>query len=132
MIRQSSFIVKMSIELWIWSPAMEGTLRRGIQRYKRFLRLFNLYPRKMLVPTLEIDLVWHTHQLSPLQYFRSTVALTGRFIDHNDKLDSTILNPGLKETSNLYRMEFAETYSYCNCWDCEAFRSAVEEAEHLG
>jgi hypothetical protein len=129
--RQSAFVQKMDRQLWIRSPAVEGTLQRAIQRYEYFLTLFKMYPRKMLVPTLDIDLVWHTHQCSPAQYMEATQKLAGRFIDHDDKLGSDKLDAGLENTINLYRVRFAEEYEYCLCWDCEAVKSAVA-SESLG
>ncbi|RYC57405.1 hypothetical protein CHU98_g8804 [Xylaria longipes] len=123
--RQSAFVDKMDRQLWIRSPAIEGTLDRGIARYERFLKLFKLYPRKMLVPTLDIDLVWHTHQCSPSQYALVTTEIAGRFIDHNDKLGTATLDPAFENTKALYRIRFADEYRICNCWDCEALRSAI-------
>ncbi|KAK4122062.1 hypothetical protein N657DRAFT_682526 [Parathielavia appendiculata] len=62
--RQAAFVDKMHRHLWIRAPSLEGTVRRAVEKYDSFLRLFALYPGEMLVPTLDIDLVWHTHQLS--------------------------------------------------------------------
>ncbi|KAI1150110.1 hypothetical protein F4825DRAFT_463625 [Nemania diffusa] len=123
--RQSAFVDKMEKQLWIRSPAVEGTLSRGITRYERFLKLFKLYPGKMLVPTLDIDLVWHTHQCSSAQYGSLTTEKAGRFIDHNDKLGTSTLNPAFDETMALYRIRFADEYRTCLCWDCEALRSTI-------
>ncbi|KAI0469602.1 hypothetical protein F4859DRAFT_487203 [Xylaria cf. heliscus] len=128
--RQSAFVDKMDKQLWIRSPAIEGTLDRGITRYGRFLKLFKLYPKRMLVPTLDIDLVWHTHQCSPSQYALVTTEIAGRFIDHNDKLGTATLDPAFESTKALYRIRFADEYRICNCWDCEALRSAVGTKDH--
>ncbi|KAJ8130841.1 hypothetical protein O1611_g2791 [Lasiodiplodia mahajangana] len=123
--RQSAFVDKMEKQLWIRSPAVAGTLSRAIIRYERFLKLFKLYPKKMLVPTLDIDLVWHTHQCSPTQYGLIVTEIAGRFIDHNDKLGTITLNPAFENTKALYRIRFAEEYETCLCWDCEALRSTI-------
>lgn len=128
--RQAAFVEKMDRQLWIRSPALEDTLQRAMQRYGNFLELFKMYPRKMLVPTLDIDLVWHTHQCSPAQYVEGTKKLAGRFIDHNDKLGNDKLDPGLENTIDLYRIRFAEEYEYCLCWDCEVVKSAVESKDY--
>ncbi|KAI0866600.1 hypothetical protein F4860DRAFT_145898 [Xylaria cubensis] len=128
--RQSTFVDKMDRQLWIRSPAVEGTLTRGITRYERFLKLFKLYPRTMLVPTLDIDLVWHTHQCSPSQYILVTAEIAGRFIDHNDKLGTATLDPAFENTKALYRIRFADEYRTCNCWDCEALRSAIRTKDY--
>ncbi|KAI0549298.1 hypothetical protein F4679DRAFT_547456 [Xylaria curta] len=128
--RQSTFVDKMDRQLWIRSPAVEGTLTRGITRYERFLKLFKLYPRTMLVPTLDIDLVWHTHQCSPSRYALVTMEIAGRFIDHNDKLGTATLDPAFENTKALYRIRFADEYRICNCWDCESLRSAVRTKDY--
>ncbi|ORY16588.1 hypothetical protein BCR34DRAFT_584252 [Clohesyomyces aquaticus] len=127
--RQSAFVEKMDRQLWIRSPAVEGTLRRALQRYERFLKLFKMYPRKMLVPTLDIDIAWHTHQCSPAQYMEATKTIAGRFVDHDDKLGSDKLDVGLENTISLYWIRFAEEYEYCLCWDCEALKSAIDGKE---
>ena len=38
-------------------------------------------PRKIFVPTLDIDLVWHTHQLFSEQYQPDCTKYVGRFVD---------------------------------------------------
>ncbi|KAI1424341.1 hypothetical protein F5Y12DRAFT_785476 [Xylaria sp. FL1777] len=123
--RQSVFVDKMDRQLWIRSPAVEGTLTRASVRYERFLKLFKLYPRTMLVPTLDVDIVWHTHQCSPAQYELATAEIAGRFIDHNDKLGAATLDPAFENTKALYRIRFADEYRNCLCWDCEGLRSAI-------
>ncbi|KIN07111.1 hypothetical protein OIDMADRAFT_139763 [Oidiodendron maius Zn] len=123
--RQASFVEKMDKQLWIRSPAIEGTLSRAIDRYSKFLKLFKLYPNTMLVPTLDIDLVWHTHQCSPSRYEAGTVMMAGRLIDHDDKIGAGILNSGFTRTKDLYRIRFGQEYQVCNCWDCEALLSAI-------
>ena len=127
--RQFSFCQKMELQLWIRSPALVGTLTRACVRYDRFLQLFKLYPNTMLVPTLDIDLVWHTHQLSSQRYAAAMKARAGRFIDHDDKLGKTTLDDGMERTENLYRIRFGDKYGVCNCWECEALASAMEDAE---
>lgn len=122
----------MQAQLWIRSPAIEGTLHRAQDRYGKFLRLFKWYPNIMLVPTLDIDLVWHTHQMSPSRYEQATLAMAGRFIDHNDKLSTTELNPGMEKTKEVFRIRFGQEYLTCTCWDCEALLSAVDAQNRVG
>jgi hypothetical protein len=130
--RQSLFVDKMETQLWIRSPAIHGTLARAITRYDRFLKLMKLYPDTMLVPTLDIDLAWHTHQCSPAQYLATTKSLAGRFIDHDDKIGPSTLDMGLQKTTDLYKIRFAGEYQYCCCWDCEMLKSAIEEDTEAG
>lgn len=125
--RQESFMDKMHAQLWIRSPALESTLQRAIARYLKFLKLFKCHPKTMLVPTLDIDLVWHTHQCSPAQYKASTIQRVGRYINHNDKLGRPALDYGMETTRGLFRIRFGQEYVTCNCWDCELALSAISD-----
>ncbi|KAK3395023.1 hypothetical protein B0H63DRAFT_518092 [Podospora didyma] len=127
--RQAGFVDKMHRHLWIRSPAAQGTLTRAVSRYDKFLRLLGLYRTKMLVPTLDIDLVWHTHQLSAARYEADTRARTGSYVNHDDKLGKPVLHDSLGETQGLFYMRFGEQYSICLCWDCEAVVSVLEERD---
>ncbi|RGP67240.1 hypothetical protein FSPOR_6129 [Fusarium sporotrichioides] len=127
--RQRVFVKKMNAHLWIRSPALQGTLQRAVDRYENYLELFRLYPGKMLVPTLDIDLVWHTSQLSPAAYETSMKALCGRFINHDDKIAKYKLDTGSDETQTLYRTHFGLEYHVCLCWECQAIMSAVEDRD---
>lgn len=127
-IRQCDFVDKMSAKIWIRSPALPGTLRRAIDRYGKFLALIRLHPGMIVVPTLDIDLAWHTHQCSAAAYSDDVQELTGKFVDHNDKLGKPVLGTGMAETKRLYRIQFGEDYRHCGCWECEALLDHVEEA----
>ncbi|KAL4944332.1 hypothetical protein BDV06DRAFT_233500 [Aspergillus oleicola] len=130
--RQASFVEKMEAHLWVRSPALEGTLTRAVDRYSKFLKLFKLYPGQMLVPTLDIDLVWHTHQCSHEQYNAAMMQIAGRLIDHDDKLGKNTLDPGFERTASLFRVRFGVEYSRCLCWDCEALLDAVKAGRARG
>ncbi|HBL59877.1 MAG TPA: hypothetical protein DDZ80_15785, partial [Cyanobacteria bacterium UBA8803] len=54
----------------------------AIQSYKTFLFVSYLYPQIVLVPTQEIDRVWHAHILHTRQYRQDGEMLFGYFIDH--------------------------------------------------
>uniref|UniRef100_A0A093V443 Uncharacterized protein n=1 Tax=Talaromyces marneffei PM1 TaxID=1077442 RepID=A0A093V443_TALMA len=127
--RQASFVDKMHNHLWICSPAVSGTLCRAIDRYNKFLKLFVLHPGKTLVPTLDIDLVWHTHQCSAVSYEETMRTRTGRYVNHDDKIGKEKLGHGANETKHLFRTRFGQEYSVCLCWDCEMLATALEKAE---
>ena len=127
--RQEAFVQKMHAQLWIRSPALEDTLQRAIDRYLKFVKLFKLYPKTVLVPTLDIDLVWHTHQCSPAQYQASMVQRAGRFINHDDKIGQPVLSGGMETTKRLFRIRFGQDYLVCHCWDCEATLSAISASK---
>jgi len=125
--RQSEFVDKMCNLLWIRSPSVDRTLSRAISRYEKFFWLLKEYPDKVIVPTLDIDIIWHTHQCGPARYFAYSQAITGRFINHDDSIAKDTLDKSLMETKDLFYKQFGEEYSRCMCWDCEALLSAAEE-----
>ena len=49
--------------------------------YYRFLDLMAVSTGSFFVPTLDIDLVWHTHQLMAPQYTQDCKKFIGRFLD---------------------------------------------------
>jgi hypothetical protein len=127
--RQAAFVDKMHLHLWLRAPSLQGTLRRSIARYDDFVRLFGLYPDTMLVPTLDIDLAWHTHQLSAGQYQRDMMKRTGRFIDHDDKIGKGKLSGGLGKTKELWKIRVGGENERCFCWDCEGILDALDDGE---
>lgn len=65
-IRQMGFVEKMVNFGWTEPGRFEDdndTLTRCTIRYYAFLDLMASTPAKLVVPTLDIDLAWHTHQL---------------------------------------------------------------------
>ena len=124
-IRQGQFVEKMHNIDWLHSPALPNTMRRLIVKYTRFMDIMAMYPERMAVPTLDVDLAWHTHQLSPNGYMRCTVKLTKQFIDHDDKVPEMRLNTSFAWTSKVYQKRHNEPYSECTCWYCEAIREST-------
>ncbi|RMY10033.1 hypothetical protein D0868_03919 [Hortaea werneckii] len=118
-IRQGSFIEKMHHIDWLHSPALLSTTKRLRTKYERFVRIM-ADGQNMAVPTLDVDLAWHTHQLSPSGYFTYTVKHCMQFIDHDDKVAEHTLDNSFDWTSKRYQMLFHEQYSECVCWYCEA------------
>lgn len=127
-IRQGTFIQKMDNIDWLHSPTVMQTAERLIKKYKVFLDIMHNNQREMAVPTLDVDLAWHTHQLSPSSYYNWTTVdqLNGfrTFIDHDDKVDENKLSAGFEWTSRAYRKATnGGIYSECTCWYCEATRA---------
>lgn len=124
-LRQTAFVDKMNAHMWIRSPALEGTLRRAIDRYAKFCELLR-NSKEMLVPTLDIDLVWHTHQCAAVYYGRGMEALVGRFVNHDDTVGKNELATGSGYTRRLFRTQYGKEYRTCGCWYCEALLSELE------
>jgi hypothetical protein len=118
-IRQSVFVDKMYGLDWLHSPAAKETMKRLLLKYQRFIQIMATYPLHVAVPTLDVDLGWHTHQLSPRSYYDYTVSKCKKFIDHDDKMDEDQLNTGFEWTSKTYQKLFQGVYSECTCWYCE-------------
>ncbi|KAI9653668.1 MAG: hypothetical protein M1831_005696 [Alyxoria varia] len=124
-IRQASFVRKMADIDWLHSPALFSTCQRLITKYERFLRIMADYPKDMAVPTLDVDLAWHTHQLSPSAYYHHSVDVTsGVFLDHDDKVEEVKLSDAFARTSQRYQNLYKAPYSECLCHYCEAIRSS--------
>ncbi|PYI01980.1 hypothetical protein BO78DRAFT_472964 [Aspergillus sclerotiicarbonarius CBS 121057] len=131
-IRQGTFIQKMDNIDWLHAPTILQTMDRLIQKYHIFFTIMSANPRRMAVPTLDVDLAWHTHQLTtPSRYFtfslhRTQLSNSGApiFLDHDDKVDETVLSDGFAWTSKIYKkLTGGQIYSECTCWYCEAIRA---------
>lgn len=104
---------------------------RLLQKYQRFMLIMTEYPMSLTVPTLDVDLAWHTHQLAPRAYYKFSTYNTAmstskeaKFIDHNDKIDEDQLSNSFELTSKTYLEKFNEVYSECTCWYCEGLFNA--------
>ncbi|KAI0160700.1 hypothetical protein GGR57DRAFT_390743 [Xylariaceae sp. FL1272] len=127
--RQGIFTEKMYKMDWLHSPAARETMVRLIAKYQRFREIMDKYPDEVAVPTLDVDLAWHTHQLSPFSYYNSmcpqgSMSNNPKFIDHDDKIDEVKLSTSFEWTSKTYQALYGEVYSECTCWYCESVRSS--------
>ena len=126
-LRQESF-VKMNTINWVHSTTAQEKLETSLVRYQRFFRMLtdkNL--KRMLVPTLDIDLMWHTHQLWMYGYFHDCLnSPCHSAIDHNDKIEEAKLDNGFEYTSKAYK-KFKEDYSICYCQYCSELRATKRE-----
>ncbi|KAJ7529008.1 hypothetical protein O6H91_15G030100 [Diphasiastrum complanatum] len=108
--RQSSFYTKIC-QPHVWK---ETFLYAALERYKCFLYiLLKSKSQVFCVPTYDIDLMWHSHQLSPIAYAKDTRAILGWTLDHDDLLDpgpETKLEQGFKDTKKLWENIFGFPY----------------------
>ena len=123
-IRQSVFVEKMHQIDWVHSPTAKETMERLLTKYSRFIEIMCLYPKNVCVPTLDVDLAWHTHQLCPQRYYNYTMGKCKKFIDHDDKMDENALSSGFEWASKMYEKHYQEVYSECTCWYCEGTSSS--------
>jgi hypothetical protein len=94
-------------------PEGEGLTPRqagiAIAKYMAFLLLIYLFPQAKIVPTREIDLVWHHHVLDTSKYAEDCQELFGRFVHHypyfglRDESDRQNLEVAFAETQALFK-----------------------------
>lgn len=129
-VRQCSFVDKMydfgwSVPGFFDSPEDELVLQHAIARYHgyvayhgnlglvhvsypyRFLDLISQSPTTMLVPTLDIDLVWHTHQLMASWYQADCGEYVGRYIDQSVATSSLFYN--MRITTAVYNLAMTKS-----------------------
>jgi hypothetical protein len=74
---------------YLHDPVPESLLVGSQQRYAKFMNLIRINATEALAPALDIDLFWHTHQLSSLNYMPWRKRHVGRYINHDDTVDKT-------------------------------------------
>ncbi|CAG7852909.1 SubName: Full=Uncharacterized protein {ECO:0000313/EMBL:CCA76091.1} [Serendipita indica DSM 11827] len=119
-LRQGSFISKMD-ELGWTRPgrfdliAESAPLVRSVARYHAFLDLMAAHNSTFFVPTLDIDLAWHTHQLKSVHYRTATTLFVGRFPNHDDNIEPSTLSTAYDITAKAWKARFGVAYSVCGC-----------------
>ena len=63
----------------------DAAMATAVCDYRAFLDHFH-HSVDERVPTLAVDLIWHTHMLHPMRYGPETRALAGRFVNHEDEV----------------------------------------------
>jgi len=109
--RQSGFWYQLSLPHHT-EPAF---LKESFARYRKFLLLTKTEPKLFSVPTYDIDLVWHCHQLHPLLYASETRRLLGTMLGHDDSVDdrsegSKLIN-GWDATQAAWKAAYGESYA---------------------
>lgn len=108
---QLEFVNKICSNYEHWTNA--STIDTAIARYGRFFNLLTTHPGKLLVPTMDIDLAWHAHQVAPDSLYRYHCELTtGKIIDHDDTLGKSPLAIGYARTFILWNQTYNEYYSH--------------------
>ena len=69
-------------------------LRKAVERYDYHLQMKKENPEVFMVPCYDVDLIWHAHQLHPINYKEATTALLGETLHHDD--EATDRNSGSK------------------------------------
>jgi hypothetical protein len=89
-------------------------LKQMITRYYRFMQLKAFHPSNiLLVPTLDIEIVWQTHLLRPEMYQTDCMRLFHRVIDHSllvSDIEKFLKDEAFQDTCQLYEQTFGEPY----------------------
>ncbi|OBZ73587.1 hypothetical protein A0H81_06345 [Grifola frondosa] len=104
-LRQGSFVEKMHNFRWTEQGYFDDTedevvLVHAIARYHAFLDLMACSAGMLLVPTLDIDLAWHTHQLMG---------------PGDDKIEENHLATSFDLTCRAWERRFSVPYMHCGC-----------------
>ena len=108
-----------------YKPEMNNDeISSAINQYRRYLTLKIRYPNVNLVPTDDIDLIWHTHILDTENYATDCKKLFGRYLHHKpyfgDHGDETQDEMGefFDQTSDLWNKEFGEKLNTPEIFRC--------------
>jgi hypothetical protein len=77
---------------------------QDVALYRCFLKLCVLYPEAAIVPTRQLDRVWHTHMLDTAKYRADCDEVFGYFLDH-----FPYAGLGGEDDRRAWREDFART-----------------------
>ncbi|XVF61462.1 hypothetical protein PTKIN_Ptkin08bG0131200 [Pterospermum kingtungense] len=93
-------------------------IEEAVARYKGFLHLIKRNREKFIkrfcVPTYDIDLIWHTHQLHPVSYCKDLNKALGKILEHDDtdsdRTKGKKLDVGFSGTTKQWEETFGIRY----------------------
>lgn len=108
----------------------QAKIIKAVARYLAFLFLIDRYPHLQLVPSQEVDIVWHYHILDTRKYAEDCQLLFGQFIHHfpyfgtRGEADRLNLKQAYILTQVLYRKHFGDDLAIDQALpaDCEPLR----------
>ncbi|KAH6632871.1 hypothetical protein F5144DRAFT_534795 [Chaetomium tenue] len=106
-LRQIGFVERILAETALVTAVQ---LQGHQDRYLKFLGLMKDHPEKVFVPTLDIDLFWHTHQLSPAAYDAYCCAHVGRPVNHDDTIAASGRRSALDDTKRCWALAYQELF----------------------
>jgi hypothetical protein len=122
---QLEFVNKICSNFEHWST--NRSVEAAIERYWKFFNLLATHPGKMLVPTVDIDLAWHAHQVAPNALYRNYCQkIAGKVVDHDDTLGKSPLATGYARTFVLWNKVYKEYYSQ----KCPNFKDYFYRTSH--
>ena len=84
----------------------------AVKAYKRYLFLQKKYGEQYeLVPSYEIDMVWHEHILFSQQYHKDCLQIFGKYLHHDPEVNTSEpigIDFRYEKTQSLYFAEYGE------------------------
>jgi hypothetical protein len=112
--RQATFLWQVSGEQF----ADGKFLQQGVDNYAKFLQLTSKAAQLhiTLVPTYQIDLIWHTHMLASIgNYDKDCLCITNSKMSHDDSLtdrsENGVLHNAYNATCELWKTEYGTDYA---------------------
>ena len=99
-------------------------LKKAVERYENHLRIKRSHPDVVMVPSYDVELMWHAHQLHPVNYRQTTTELLGKPL-HQDDTET-----GRKPGSMLYEPEL--TTRSAGVWEAEGLQFVKSGAAYRG
>lgn len=106
MYRQIEFIRKVCSNVY-WR--LNSSLAKAIVRYDQFISMAS--EPGPLVPTMDIDLVWHTHQCTGVAYSAFCMERLRRFVDHDDRVSPYAIRDDYARTYLRFGKKYGTPYS---------------------
>jgi len=90
-------------------------VKTAMWRYERFMKLQAKYADQLLIPTVEIELIWQSHLVRPTAYLKDIYDVLGvPMIEHRligTDVDKLLKEEALKQTAKLWKDEYGEEYT---------------------
>jgi len=78
--------------------------------YIKFLKLKYLEPKLTIVPTYDLDLLWHTHMSVPQVYTQDCQRLCNMVVNHDDSIADSKLRVSFQECKIKWKQYYNEEY----------------------
>ena len=89
-------------------------IKLAVERYRMMLTLKKTYPKLFVVPTYDMDIIWHTHLGFTRAYEKDCERIVGWILTHddtvNDRSEGSKLNTCADHTVRLWSKEYATSW----------------------
>ena len=110
-IRQRDFLEKFQQHSFFshtFTRADRSNFEQLVQNYVSFLKLAR--KNEMIIPTYDIDLVWHSHMRRPVHYQTCCLAMCGFVLDHDDAIEKHALSDNYQKTADRWKKTYNVAY----------------------